>query len=66
MIRFDKRAKDRQPYDVKDDLGNMLIASYPIHLSGFWDEAFLDLLVSCLKDDEPTIRKFEGIKVTFD
>ena len=57
------RAKRRRPYRVNHLIGATLIRVCPVHLAGFFDEPFHDLLVSCLKDDPQTIRKFEGLEI---
>jgi hypothetical protein len=63
---LDRRTAERTPYDVKDDMGNALIKNYPIHLTGFWDEQFYRLLVSCLIDSEEDVRRFDGLAVAFE
>ena len=62
---FDLRALEREPYDVKSLIGGMLIRLYPLHLSGFWDEPFFRLVLSCISDDVDTIREFDLLDVSF-
>jgi hypothetical protein len=62
---LDKRARERKPYDVGDFMGLALIKLYPVHLTGFWDEPFFRLLLSSLKDDPATVKKFSELKVKF-
>ena len=60
---FDQRARERQPYDVGHFLGNHLIASYPIHLGGFWDEPFFALLQTALRDDPSSLVQFRSLAI---
>jgi triacylglycerol lipase len=57
------RARKRKPYRVRHLLGASLIQICPVHLAGFFDEPFHDLLVSCLKDDPEAIKAFEGLDI---
>lgn len=57
------RARKRKPYRVHHLIGASLIQICPVHLAGFFDEPFHDLLVSCLRDDPEAIREFEGLEI---
>jgi len=60
---YQQRAFAREAYDVDHFLGNSLVASYPIHLGGFWDEAFFELLLTALRDDPSTVRQFRQLAI---
>jgi triacylglycerol lipase len=60
---FAQRARERVPYKVSHGLGQWMIPQYDQHFGVFWDEAAFELLVSCLEDDEATIRAFDGLEV---
>jgi hypothetical protein len=44
-------------------MGSILIRVCPVHLAGFFDEPFHDLLVSCLRDDPEEIKRFDGLEI---
>jgi hypothetical protein len=57
------RARKRKPYPVHHLMGSILIRVCPVHLAGFFDEPFHDLLVSCLRDDPEEIKRFDGLEI---
>ncbi len=60
---FAQRAEDRDRYDVRHGLGRWMIPRYAQHFGVFWDEAAFELLLSCLEDDDDTIRAFDGLQI---
>lgn len=57
------RARKRKPYPVHHMIGAVLIRVCPVHLAGFFDEPFHDLLVSCLRDDPEETKRFDGLEI---
>ncbi len=63
---FDRRARERTPENVHDLFGNLAVRMYPIHLAVFWDEAFFNLLASCVTDEPEHIRRFRELNLVFE
>ena len=62
---FAQRARERDHYKVSHGLGQWMIPQYGQHFGVFWDEAAFDLLVSCLEEDEATVREFDQLGLLF-
>ncbi len=60
-----QRARKRKPYKVDHALGQAMIPMYRQHFACFWDEAALELFVTCLTADDETLREFDELQVTF-
>lgn len=63
---LERRAEERKPYPVHHLVGSILMRYCPIHLAGFFDGPFHDLLVSCLRDDPEVIRSFNELDIRVD
>jgi hypothetical protein len=44
-------------------MGNLMNVYCPVHFAAFYDEGVSDLLVSCMKDDLETVRKFDTFEI---